>query len=214
MNLVNLVAKRFWLKFAVMFTGIVEATGIIKGIETRGTNTTFIIESGISGELKTDQSVNHNGVCLTVEVVNGNFHQVTAIDETLKKTHLGSLKTGDRVNLERCLTLNGRLDGHIVQGHVDSTAKCLSVIEKTGSHEFEFEFDKNFSPLVIEKGSICINGISLTVFNVGRNRFTVAIIPYTFENTNTKFLQAGDLVNIEFDVIGKYILRSEQLRSG
>lgn len=194
-----------------MFTGIVEAVGIVKHITPRGSGITFTVESVISSELKPDQSVSHNGVCLTVEEVAGNIHTVTAIEETLKKTNLGALKEKDIVNLERCMLMNGRLDGHIVQGHVDSTARCISITEKNGSHEYIFSFDKKFAPLVIEKGSACVNGISLTVFDVGEDTFKVAIIPYTYEHTNIRLVKEGDSVNIEFDVIGKYILRHQQL---
>src|SRR5258705_6703421 len=148
-----------------MFTGIIEATGIITNVITNGSNTTFWVESPISSELKADQSVSHNGACLTVEEIKNGQHRVTAIDETLAKTNLVSWVKGSLINLERCLTLSSRLDGHIVQGHVDSTAKCIAVIEKKGSLEFSFEFDKKFASLIIEKGSITINGISLTLFN-------------------------------------------------
>jgi riboflavin synthase len=194
-----------------MFTGIIEAFGVVKKIVKTGTNQTFWVESHISHELKVDQSVSHNGVCLTVESVAGDIHSVTAIEETLNKTNLGTLQEGDLLNLERCMIMNGRLDGHIVQGHVDSTAQCISVAEKEGSWEYEFEFNDKFAPLVIEKGSACINGISLTVFDVKRNSFKVAIIPYTYNHTNIKQVTAGSTVNIEFDVIGKYILRNSEL---
>jgi len=194
-----------------MFTGIIEASGVVKKIVKTGTNQTFWVESHISHELKVDQSVSHNGVCLTVESVAGDIHSVTAIEETLNKTNLGTLQEGDLLNLERCMIMNGRLDGHIVQGHVDSTAQCISVAEKEGSWEYEFEFNDKFAPLVIEKGSACINGISLTVFDVKRNSFKVAIIPYTYNHTNIKQVTAGSTVNIEFDVIGKYILRNSEL---
>ena len=194
-----------------MFTGIIEAFGVIKKIVTAGSNQTFCVESPISHELKVDQSVSHNGVCLTVESVAGGIHSVTAIEETLNKTNLGTLQEGDLLNLERCMIMNGRLDGHIVQGHVDSTARCISVVEKEGSWEYEFEFSEKFAPLVIEKGSACINGISLTVFDVKRNSFKVAIIPYTYNHTNIKQITTNSTVNIEFDVIGKYILRNSEL---
>jgi riboflavin synthase len=190
-----------------MFTGIIETTGIIKSIEKQGTNLSFYIESGLSAGFKPDQSISHNGVCLTVESVSGNVHRVTAIEETLQKTALGSWKEGAVVNIERCMQLNGRLDGHIVQGHVDTTAICTGITDKTGSWEFTFEIDKRFAGLVIEKGSISVNGISLTIFNISTTGFTVAIIPYTFEHTNMGRLQTGDYVNIEFDMIGKYVNR-------
>ncbi len=190
-----------------MFTGIVETSGTIKKITSKGSNKTFWIDSPISPELKIDQSVSHNGVCLTVEEIGNNAHRVTAIKETLDKTNLGDWKKGDLVNLERCLQMNGRLDGHIVQGHVDAKAICTKIKDLKGSWEFEFEFPKEFSHLIIEKGSISLNGISLTVFNVKRRFFCVAIIPYTFEHTNMRTLTKGHSVNIEFDMIGKYVAR-------
>ena len=194
-----------------MFTGIIENTGIIEKIVPSGTNKTFWIKCPISSDLKIDQSVSHNGVCLTVEAINADVHQLTAIEETLLKTNLSDWKEGDLVNIERCLQMNGRLDGHIVQGHVDTTAICQSTEEKNGSWEYTFEIDKKFASLIIEKGSICLNGISLTIFNVTENSFTVAIIPYTYNHTNTQHLENGDSVNIEFDMIGKYVNRIQQL---
>ena len=190
-----------------MFTGIIEKIGIVADIEIKGSNLSFWIESPLSSALKTDQSVSHNGVCLTVEEIIEDKYRVTAIQETLQKTNLASLKVGDFVNVERCMQMNGRLDGHIVQGHVDTTAICKNIFEKNGSWEFTFEIDPSFSTLIIEKGSIAVNGISLTIFNVTNTHFTVAIIPYTFEHTNIHFLKIDDLVNIEFDVIGKYVSR-------
>jgi riboflavin synthase len=190
-----------------MFTGIIESIGKIQSIDNQGTNKVFRITSPLSGELKVDQSLSHNGVCLTVEAIQDGIHQVTAIDETLKKTNLGDWKTGDLVNLERCMVMNGRLDGHIVQGHVDSTATCIDRKEKAGSWEFRFAFPPKFSTLIIEKGSICLNGISLTVFNVKKKHFTIAVIPYTFEHTNIKDIFPGNKVNLEFDMIGKYVSR-------
>lgn len=190
-----------------MFTGIIETTGTIIEANNKGSNRIFWVESPISAELNPDQSVSHNGVCLTVEEVADQKHRVTAIAETLKKTNLGNWNTGTVVNLERCLQLSGRIDGHLVQGHTDGIAICTKRKEKKGSWEFSFEFDKKFAPLVIEKGSICLNGISLTLFNIKKNRFTVAIIPYTFEHTNMQQLHEGQQVNIEFDVIGKYVQR-------
>lgn len=195
-----------------MFTGIIEATGTIRKITTSGSNTTFRVESAISHELKTDQSVSHNGVCLTVENVAGNIHSVTAIEETLKKTNLGTLQEGDILNLERCMIMNGRLDGHIVQGHADGTAECIRITSKNGSWEYEFRFDEKFAPLVIEKGSACINGISLTVFEITKNSFKVAVIPYTYQHTNIQYINKNDTVNIEFDVIGKYLFRMQELK--
>lgn len=196
-----------------MFTGIIENTGTITAIETRGSNRTFWIESSLAPDLKTDQSVSHNGVCLTVEETIGNRYRVTAIDETLQKTTLGCWQAGTLVNLERCMQLNGRIDGHIVQGHVDTTATCTSLVQKEGSWEFSFEINPSFAALVIEKGSIAVNGISLTLFNVTGNGFTVAIIPYTYAHTNMNRLKQGDTVNIEFDMIGKYVNRMQQLKS-
>ena len=163
-----------------MFTGIIESTGIITEIFPNGSNKTFWIESSISGELKADQSLNHDGVCLTVEQINGKSHKVTAIKETLDKTNLDDWKPGTLVNLERCLRLDTRIDGHLVQGHIDTTATCIKSKEKKGSAEFVFEFPKKFAPYLVEKGSICLNGISLTVFDVTKKRFTVAIIPLPY----------------------------------
>lgn len=194
-----------------MFTGIIEATGTIEKIIASGTNKTFWVKSTVSSELKVDQSVSHNGVCLTVEAINTGVHQLTAIEETLLKTNIADWKNGDTVNIERCLQMNGRLDGHIVQGHVDTTAVCIAVEEKNGSWEYSFTIHKQFASLVIEKGSIAVNGISLTIFNVKEDGFTVAIIPYTYNHTNMQQLKAGDKVNIEFDMIGKYVNRIQQL---
>lgn len=190
-----------------MFTGIIEAFGIIHSIEKQGTNTAFWISSPFSDELKADQSVSHNGVCLTVEEVKDSMHKVTAIEETLKKTNLSEWDKGTLVNVERCMTMNGRIDGHIVQGHVDTTAICTEKKDADGSWEFRFEFPKQFAALVIEKGSISINGISLTVFNVDDHSFSVAIIPYTYTHTNIQQAKEGSTVNIEFDMIGKYVNR-------
>ena len=190
-----------------MFTGIIETVGVVKDIVSNGFNRTFWIECPLSGEFKIDQSISHSGVCLTVEEIKGNMHRATAIDETLQKTNLTSWQTGTMVNIERSLLLSSRLDGHFVQGHVDATGVCKKINEKKGSWEFEFEFPKKFAELVIEKGSICVNGISLTAFNVRKKRFTVAIIPFTFEHTNISDMKPGDAVNLEFDIIGKYLLR-------
>jgi riboflavin synthase len=194
-----------------MFTGIVENTGIVTDIIKQGTNYTYWIESPLSKELKVDQSLSHSGVCLTVEEIRNNAHRVTAIQETLNKTSLKSWEKGTIVNLERCLPMNGRLDGHFVQGHVDSTGTCISRENKNGSWEFRFSFPEEFAALVIEKGSISMNGISLTIFNITRTEFTVAIIPYTFEHTNIREIHPGNLVNLEFDVIGKYLLRKMEV---
>ncbi len=198
-------------EICIMFTGIIECTGTIEEVIVTGTNRSFYIKSPLSPEFKVDQSVSHNGVCLTIEAIHGPAHKVTAISETLQKTNLSAWNEGTVVNLERCLSLNGRLDGHFVQGHVDGTGVCVDRTDRNGSTEFVIEFPKSFAELIIEKGSICINGISLTAFNVEINRFTVAIIPYTFEHTNIKNLKLGDRVNLEFDMLGKYINRKISL---
>jgi riboflavin synthase len=190
-----------------MFTGIIETLGTIEDVKSTGTNKTFWISSSLSPEFKVDQSISHNGVCLTVEEVQGNRHRVTAIAETLQKSNLGHWETGGLVNIERCMLMNGRLDGHIVQGHVDTTAICMQKKELDGSWEFRFQFPARFGALVIEKGSISLNGISLTIFNVSDNEFSVAIIPYTYEHTNIKTIQPAATVNIEFDMMGKYVSR-------
>ncbi len=195
-----------------MFTGIIESIAIVKEVIINGSNKTFWLESPISTELKIDQSVSHNGICLTVEEINGSAHRVTAIEETLQKTNVGSWEKGNLVNLERCLRLNDRIDGHLVQGHVDTTGVCLSRKEKGGSWLFEFEFPKKFADLIIEKGSICVDGISFTAFNVRKRTFSVAVIPYTFEHTNIKSVKKGDSINLEFDLIGKYLLRRLSLK--
>ena len=194
-----------------MFTGIVETLGKVTEVTENGTNKTFWIESDISDNLQIDQSVSHSGVCLTVEKTEAGQHQVTAILETLEKTNLGALVPGELVNLERCLPMNGRLDGHLVQGHVDATALCKDVKTQDGSWEYRFRFPDAFASLIIEKGSICLNGISLTVFDVSINEFSVAVIPYTHEHTNIQQVQTGQLVNIEFDMVGKYIVRNLEL---
>lgn len=196
-----------------MFTGIIEALGRIEDIYQAGSNQVLWISSPISTELKIDQSVAHSGVCLTVEEVKDNRYRVTAIAETLEKTNLANWQVGDLVNLERCLSFQGRLDGHIVQGHVDATGECIGKEDRNGSWEFRFRFPTAFSTLVIEKGSISLNGISLTIFDVGENEFSVAIIPYTFEHTNLKNLSSGSRVNLEFDMIGKYVQRIARFNS-
>jgi len=190
-----------------MFTGIIETLGEIKAINIENTNIHFTISSSISNELKIDQSVAHNGVCLTVVALGDDTHTVTAIDETLSKTSLGNLKVGSKVNLERCMQMNGRLDGHIVQGHVDQTAKCIKREALDGSWEYRFKYDASLGNVTVEKGSVCVNGISLTVVNSQSDEFSVFIIPYTFEHTNLHEVEAGDIVNIEFDIIGKYVAR-------
>ena len=190
-----------------MFTGIIESLGKVKAIEQDRSNVHFTIESPLSHELKIDQSVSHNGACLTVVEVSGNTHRVTAVEETLLRTNLGKLAVGHSVNLERCLPMNGRLDGHIVQGHVDDTATCVGVLETGGSWRYTFRYQPTPEHLLVDKGSVCINGVSLTVVAPREDLFSVAIIPYTWENTNFRSLQAGDTVNIEFDILGKYISR-------
>ena len=188
-----------------MFTGIIEALGELKNTKSEGTNVTFTFSSPFTQELKIDQSLAHNGVCLTVIAIEGNAYAVTAIDETLQKTNLGKLQIGDKVNLERCMLAHGRFDGHIVQGHVDQTGIVTNIIEEDGSWLFDFEYSSYAQNITVEKGSICINGTSLTVFNSGVNTFRVAIIPYTYEHTIFHTLKVGDMVNLEFDIVGKYI---------
>lgn len=195
-----------------MFTGIIESFGQVQEISENGTNKTFWIESPLSSSFSVDQSVAHDGVCLTVEEVQQNRHRVTAIQETLNKTALRQWRAGKQINLEQSLLPSRRLDGHFVQGHVDTTGTCEKIKNQNGSYEFLFRFPKKFAPLVIEKGSTCLNGISLTVFSVKKDSFKVAIIPYTFEHTNLKFLREGDEVNLEFDMLGKYINRLVALK--
>lgn len=195
------------LRFKNMFTGIIETFGTVAGVSKEGSNFRFDISSPIAAELKVDQSVSHNGVCLTVVAVDGKSYSVTAIDETLKKTNLKSWEVGKKINLERCMPANGRFDGHIVQGHVDQVGKVEHIAEEDGSWNFDFSFDPNTGNVTVEKGSITINGTSLTCFNSKNGKFTVAIIPYTYENTNFHELKVGDEVNLEFDIIGKYIQR-------
>jgi riboflavin synthase len=190
-----------------MFTGIIETTGIVAGLQKEGTNVHFTIESPVSASLKVDQSIAHDGVCLTVVKVEGNRHTVTAIEETLIRSNLGQWKPGTLVNLERAMATNGRLDGHMVQGHVDTTARCTGVEIREGSWYYEFEYNPTPEHLLVDKGSICINGVSLTVVSPVDKRFRVAIIPYTYEHTNFRQIAEGHLVNLEFDIIGKYIAR-------
>ena len=190
-----------------MFTGIVEAFAKVNNIKKEEGNIHITFESSISSELKIDQSISHNGVCLTVVSCNEKFYTVTAIKETLDKTNLGKLEVGDIVNIERAMKLGDRLDGHIVQGHVDQTAKCISIKTLDGSWNYTFRYDKNSDNVTIEKGSITVNGVSLTVVNSKENEFSVAIIPYTYENTNFKKIEVGHIVNLEFDMIGKYITK-------
>tara|TARA_B100000035_G_scaffold312369_1_gene323662 strand:- start:4356 stop:4988 length:633 start_codon:yes stop_codon:yes gene_type:complete len=191
-----------------MFTGIIESIGKVKNIEKDGKNYHFTFQSDISKNLKIDQSVAHNGVCLTVTSQNNMEHQVTAIYETIQKTNMNSLKIGSLVNLERCLKIGDRLDGHMVQGHVDDTVVCNKINEEDGSWRIGFEGENLNEKLIVDKGSICINGISLTVAKINNNFVEVAIIPYTFENTNFKQLKINDMVNIEYDILGKYILKN------
>lgn len=190
-----------------MFTGIIEALGTVRDIRQEKDNLIFSIHSPISHELRPDQSVSHNGACLTVVAIDQDSHQVMAVAETLQKTNLRTLKPGDQINLERSLTLQKFIDGHLVQGHVDTTGKCLQIDNKNGSTEFRIRFPGKFARLIIEKGSIALNGISLTVFNVTENEFSVAVIPYTFEHTTMHLLREKDIVNLEFDLIGKYVTR-------
>lgn len=194
-----------------MFTGIIEAVGTIQKISEKNGNRTFLVKSPLSKDFRIDESISHDGVCLTIENIENDIHQVTAISETLKKTVLVKWKTGTTVNIERSLRMNDRLTGHIVQGHVDTTARCVRKLVKAGSIEFTFHFNEQYAKLLIEKGSVCINGISLTAFNAGKDHFTVAIIPFTFEHTNMKFLEESMAVNIEFDLIGKYINRIHEI---
>jgi len=196
-----------------MFTGIIEALGRVESIADEGSGRIFWISSPISHELKPDQSLSHNGACLTVEQVADQQHRVTAIDETLKKTNLGDWRVGDMVNLERCMQMNGRLDGHLVQGHIDTKGTCVEIIPKNGSTEYRFSYPLTFSSLIIEKGSVCINGISLTCYDITQNEFTAAIIPYTSAHTNMKDVKVNSTVNLEFDVIGKFIQRHLELKN-
>lgn len=195
-----------------MFTGIIEEVGEISRIKPEDGNMHFSIKAAMTPELKIDQSVAHNGVCLTVVSINDNEYTVTAVAETLEKTNLKNLAEGSLVNLERGMKLGDRLDGHIVQGHVDQTAVCKKVQEKDGSWEFTFEYDPALQNITIEKGSITVNGVSLTVVNSKKNEFSVAIIPYTYEHTTFKHFREGDVINLEFDVIGKYVKRIQELK--
>jgi riboflavin synthase len=198
-------------EICTMFTGIIETTGIVESIEKNGTNLSFWIASPISNELKVDQSVSHDGVCLTVERIDGNKHCVTAIEETLSKTNLSTWENNSVINIERCMQMNGRIDGHLVQGHVDATAVCIDADEKQGSWEYRFQYPAEFMHLMIEKGSVCVNGISLTAFDLKFNTFKVAIIPYTFQHTNIQHIKNGSVVNIEFDLLGKYLARFREV---
>jgi len=194
-----------------MFTGIIENTGQITRIEKNEANCDFWIQSSLTPELKVDQSLAHNGTCLTVVEISGDIYKVTAVAETLAKTCLGDWKAGDTVNLERALKMGDRLDGHFVQGHVDAVATCVSREDAKGSWLFQFNFPEEFAALIVEKGSVCIDGVSLTLFDIGHKDFHVAIIPYTFEHTGFKNIAPGTRVNIEFDILGKYLLRQQSL---
>ena len=190
-----------------MFTGIVEEIGKISNLKKSGDNLNITVKAKMTPELKIDQSVSHNGICLTVVSITDNEYTVTAVKETLDKTNLGILNSGDSVNLERGMRLGDRLDGHIVQGHVDQTATCIKITEADGSWEFTFNYEAGIGNITIEKGSITVNGVSLTVVNSKQDQFSVAIIPYTYEHTTFQYLKEGDTVNLEFDVIGKYVKR-------
>ncbi|MFC7775070.1 riboflavin synthase [Flavobacterium sp. GCM10027622] len=196
-----------------MFTGIIETLGTIQSLQKEGENIHVTVQSSITEELKIDQSVAHNGVCLTVVNIENDKYTVTAIKETIEKTNLGDWNVGDKVNLERAMKLGDRLDGHIVQGHVDQTAICKNIEEANGSWYFTFEYDKSLNNITIEKGSITVNGTSLTVVNSKLNEFSVAIIPYTYEHTNFNSFKVGTKVNLEFDVIGKYVKRLHELQA-
>jgi riboflavin synthase len=195
-----------------MFTGIIEQLGVIKSIEKSKTNTVFIISSALTSTLKVDQSIAHNGICLTIESIFENDYQVTAVAETLAKTNAGNWQINSLINLERAMQFNGRMDGHLVQGHVDTIATCIEILDMNGSWLYRFQFPEIYASLMIEKGSVAVNGTSLTAFDVTHNHFSVAIIPYTYNHTNINQLNIGDSVNIEFDMIGKYINRIASLK--
>ena len=203
---------QIFIKIQIMFTGIIEELGIIDKITIKDNNRSFYIKSSLTSELSVDESVNHNGICLTIEEILEDTYRVTAVKETLSKTNSLLWKPNDLINLERAMQMNGRLDGHIVQGHVDDTAQCIRIQDAKGSTEFTFKYQESFAPLLIEKGSVCINGVSLTVFNLIENTFKVTIIPYTFEHTNFKTLKENEIVNIEFDILGKYVQRMLELK--
>ena len=194
-----------------MFTGIIETTGIVKSIKENKKNLDIIVSSSLSSELNVDESLSHNGVCLTITNCNNKSHSVTVINESLDKSNFSKINIGSIINLERSMKIGGRIDGHLVQGHVDDTAKCIEIIDQGNSWIYVFEYSKRFSNYIIEKGSICINGVSLTCFDVKSNIFSVAIIPHTYNKTNFKFLNIGDIVNLEFDMVGKYINKITKL---
>ena len=194
-----------------MFTGIIENMGEVVSLQKEAENLHISMRTPITQELKIDQSVAHNGVCLTVVAIEGDTYTVTVIQESLQKTNLGNLQVGDQVNIERCMKLGDRLDGHLVQGHVDQTAKCVDVVEVDGSWYFTFSHE-NLGNITVEKGSICVNGVSLTVVNSQADSFSVAIIPYTYNHTNFHNFKIGTIVNLEFDILGKYIVKMNQLK--
>ncbi|NCX94895.1 MAG: riboflavin synthase [Chitinophagia bacterium] len=194
-----------------MFTGIIESLATVKQIDRQGTNLVFTFDAPITHELRVDQSVAHNGICLTVTGILGNSYTITAIAETIAKTNIATWQIGDRVNLERALQIGSRLDGHFVQGHIDCTGVCIAIADRNGSRECTFSFPANHAPWVIEKGSIALNGVSLTAFNVTDSSLTVALIPYTIDHTTFAMLKVGDKINIEFDLVGKYITRRARL---
>ena len=194
-----------------MFTGIIRDVGEVVNILKEQSNYVFYIKSLLAYHLKIDESISHNGVCLTIEDIQNDTYRVTTIAETLEKTNAKTWKQKDIINLERSMKINDRMDGHIVQGHVDGTGICIATTQKEGSVEFTFQFDPQFAALIIEKGSICVNGVSLTAFNVLKDNFTVAIIPYTIHHTNFSYLNVGDFVNLEFDILGKYVARISSL---
>ena len=195
-----------------MFTGIIEEMAEVKSLQPEGSNLHITMGCSFARELKVDQSIAHNGVCLTAVDVQNDRYTVTVIEESLQRSNLGKLEVGDQVNIERCMPANGRFDGHMVQGHVDTTAHCTSVEKKDGSWEFWFAYKPEENHITVPKGSITINGVSLTVVNSGDNEFSVAIIPYTYEHTNFKDLRSGSLVNLEFDIVGKYVAKLMQQR--
>lgn len=196
-----------------MFTGIIETLAEVVSTRKDGGNLVITIQTPLAGELKIDQSVAHNGVCLTVTNIQGDTYETIAVAETLQKSNLGQLTPTQFVNLERAMVFNGRIDGHLVQGHVDSVGECLSCQEQDGSWLYRFRYPKEFAALIVEKGSICMNGISLTVFDVTDDEFSVAIIPYTYEHTNVSKIKAGSLINLEFDILGKYVARQMAVRN-
>jgi riboflavin synthase len=196
-----------------MFTGIIESLGEVTATRQEGTNLVITIRSSLAPELKIDQSVAHNGVCLTVTRVDGDTYDIVAVAETLLKSNIGQLTPGQKVNLERAMIFNGRIDGHLVQGHVDSTGECVSCTPQGGSWEFRFRYPEQFAGLIVEKGSICLNGISLTIYNVTNTEFSIAVIPYTYEHTNISAVQPGHTINLEFDILGKFVARQLAVKS-